>query len=423
LLNLQEKRNELLRQFTPNHPDVIKMEARIAQVQKQLSLLPLFQEELDHIDREIKTRRDAFFELSRQIEESKIAIDSVLSYVKIVSRARPPLKPWTPLAVIDLPIGMVLGLFMGVFIAFVLESMDISISSIEEIEKVLEAPVLGIIPHFGAPSAWRDFFSRVLRSDSHNEESIRASLVFRHPPKSPQVEAYQNMRVNIQSQLSKSDNIILTFTSTGVSEGKTLTSINFSLAAAHAGLKTLIIGADTRRPNFHRIFGLPKDAGLIEVLKGQIPWQSTLRSMVDLMMGESDLAKMASFPGIDNLKVMTGWCEDTASVPGLFSSPALPALIAEMRPYFNVIVFDCPPLLLFADALLIAPHTDGTVMIYRSGKMARNALKRARDQLVASKGKLVGLVFNDAKAVDMPSGYGDYGDYGHYAQLQKPNPG
>jgi len=254
-----------------------------------------------------------------------------------------------------------------------------------------------------------------LRKDRHSEDKFRSFLAFRQSEHSPLIEGYHGLRVNIQSQLAKPGGMVLTFTSTGVAEGKTLTAVNFALAAAHSGLKTLLIGADIRRPVIHKIFGLPKENGLIEALTGKAPWQEVVHNTVDILMGEKDLEKLTSYPGIDNFKIMTGWTHNTAEVVNIFSSQALPALIAQLRSSFDIVVFDCPPVLLFVDAILIGQHTDGVVLVYKSGKMARRALKRARDQVVFSKGRILGVVLNDARATDMEPGYGYY-DYGHYSK-------
>jgi Mrp family chromosome partitioning ATPase len=94
----------------------------------------------------------------------------------------------------------------------------------------------------------------------------------------------------------------------------------------------------------------------------------------------------------------------------------LPKLINELRPQFDIIVFDCPPVLLFVDALLVGARTDGVVMIYKAGKIARRALKRAKDQIVAAKGNIIGVVLNDMRSTDMEPRYGYYYDYEHYAK-------
>jgi capsular exopolysaccharide synthesis family protein len=247
-------------------------------------------------------------------------------------------------------------------------------------------------------------------------EVFRSQLVFQYRPKSPTIEVYHSLRANIQNNLSRKENIVITFTSSGVAEGKSLTSLNFCLAAAQAGLKTLFIETDVRQPLAHKAFGLPKAPGLVEVLTGKLPADEVIHGTSDFIVGGYDSDKLISFSGIDNFKLMTGWAASGSDVVHILSSPALPKLINELRPQFDIIVFDCPPVLLFVDALLVGARTDGVVMIYKAGKIARRALKRAKDQIVAAKGNIIGVVLNDMRSTDMEPRYGYYYDYEHYAK-------
>ena len=417
LLELESRRKELLRKFTTLHPDVQKLDARIRLTRQRLNVMPGEQRELEEIERDFRVCNETFIILSRQVEESKVALDSTLSFVTVVSSATPPQRPNRPRRLFCYMAGLLLGGFLAIFIAFVLENLDISITTIEEIEKVLMAPVLGIIPDFSEKAKWPSFWIWLMRKHRHEDDAFRRFLIFHHQAKSPAIEVYHSLRVNIQAQLqSVKGNVALTFTSTGVAEGKTLTAINFCMAAAHSGLKTLLVGADIRRPSLHRVFGVPKTPGLIEVLTGRATWREAVRGTVDFLMGEGDLEKLSSFGGIDDFKLMTGWASATSEIVNLFSSQRLPKLIAELRENFDIVVFDCPPVLLFVDAMLIGKHCDGVVLVYRSGKMSRRALRRAKDQIGVSQGKIVGVVLNMAHAVDMGPGYGSYYDYGHYAK-------
>lgn len=416
VVDLEGRRKELLKRYTAEHPEVVKLDQRLEAARARLAQLPGQETELERLVRDVKVHEEMYITLSRQMEESKIALASAVSFVSVVSKAVVPDSPFFPNKQLNYMMGAVLGLFLAVLLAFLIENLDISISTIEEIEKILGVPVLCVIPHFGVESRWTALRTKLLRRQRYPMDTFRSMLVFHQRPKSPIIEVYHSLRANIQSQFPNKDHLVLTFTSTGVAEGKTLTAVNFAMAAAHAGHRTLLIGADIRRPVLHRIFGLPKQPGLTEVLSGKMRWEDVIRETVDFLMGEIDLDKLLAFSGIDNLKLMTGWMNSTADVVNLFSSAELPKLIAELRAQFDIVVFDCPPVLLFVDSLLIGPHTDGVVMIYKSGKMARRALKRAKDQVVAAKANIAGVVLNDMHATDMEPRYGYYYDYGHYAK-------
>jgi capsular exopolysaccharide synthesis family protein len=316
-------------------------------------------------------------------------------------------------------LGALMGLMAGLIAAFVLESLDISISTLEEIEKVVGVPVLGVVPHLGTEKRWDALKAKLLRQQRYPTDAFRSLLLFHQSAKSPIIEVYHSLRSNVQSQRPDLQTMVLTFTSTGVAEGKTLTATNFCLAAAHVGLRTLLIGSDIRRPVIHRVFGLPKQPGLMEVMAGKNEWREVIRGTVDYLMGEIDLDKLLTFSGIDNFKVMTSWTASSADIVNVFSSSRLPDFIKEIRPHFDLIVFDCPPVLLFVDAALIGAQTDGVILVYQAGKMARQALRRAKDQLISSKCNILGVILNDMQASEMGPGYAYYYGYGHYAEEQK----
>ncbi|MBI3550319.1 MAG: polysaccharide biosynthesis tyrosine autokinase [Elusimicrobia bacterium] len=418
LLEAENRRKELLKKFTPIHPDILSLDERITALKARLSQNPAQEQELQNIDRDIRVNDEVYVALSKQMEEAKIAMASLVPFVTILTRPVIPTAPFYPNKPLNYMIGVVLGSFLGLLAAFLLENLDISISTIEEIEKGLGVPVLGIIPHFGTDHRWGMIKTHILRRQRYPMEVFRSQLVFQHRSKSPFIEVYHSLRANIQSQLSRPENMVLTFTSTGVAEGKTLTAVNFALAAAHSGMKTLLVGADLRRPVVHRIFGLPKGPGLVEVLTGKIPFQDAVRDTVDFLMGEIDLDKLLAFPGIDHFKVMTGWTASGGDLVNVLSSPELPKVIEAMRAEYDLVIFDCPPVLLFVDPMIIGPHTDGVVMVYKAGKMARKALRRAKDQIVSSKSNIIGVVLNDMSATDMEPRYGYYYDYGHYARKE-----
>ena len=419
LLDQEGRRKDLLKKFTTEHPDVVALDQRIQSTRARLAQIPAQDLELERMNRDIKVNEELYVTLSRQLEETRVVLSATPSFVNIVSRASVPEAPFYPNKRTNNMLGSLMGLLAGLIAAFLLESLDISISTIEEIEKVVGVPVLGVVPHLGTEKRWDAMKAKLLRKQRYPTDVFRSLLLFHQSAKSPIIEVYHSLRSNVQSQRPDLEGMVLTFTSTGVAEGKTLTATNFCLAAAHVGLRTLLIGSDIRRPVVHRVFGLPKQPGLMEVLAGKNEWREVIRGTVDFLMGEIDLDKLLTFSGIDNFKVMTSWTASSADIVNVFSSNRLPDFIKEVRPHFDLIVFDCPPVLLFVDAALIGAQTDGVVMVYQAGKMARQALRRAKDQLISSKANILGVILNDMQASEMGPGYAYYYGYGHYAEEQK----
>lgn len=418
LSDLQFRRKELAKKYTPEHPDMIAIDERIATVKAKLTQSTGQDTELERLERDRRVNEETYITLSREYEDAKVAVASEVPWVSILARAEAPSAPYFPNKRVNYMIGAALGIFLAVMFAFVLENLDISLSTIEEIERLLGVPVLGMIPHFGGDGRWKELRATLMRQQRYPMEVFRSQLVFQYRPKSPSIEVYHSLRANIQNKLARKDNIVLTITSSGVAEGKSLTSLNFCLAAAQAGLKTLFVETDVRQPLAHKAFGLPKSPGLVEVLTGKMRADEVIHGTSDFIVGGYDADKLISFSGIDNFKLMTGWAASGSDVVHILSSLALPKLIAELRPQYDIIVFDCPPVLLFVDALLVGARTDGVVMIYKAGKIAQRALKRAKDQIVAAKGNIIGVVLNDMRSTDMEPRYGYYYDYEHYAKTE-----
>jgi capsular exopolysaccharide synthesis family protein len=273
-----------------------------------------------------------------------------------------------------------------------------------------------MIPHFGDETRWAEIRSSLLRKQRYPLDIFRSQLVIQCRPHSPTIEVYHSLRANIQNKLPGKQSLAMVVTSAGVAEGKSLTSLNFCLASAQAGLRTLFVETDVRQPVTHKVFGLAKSPGLIEVLSGKLAWNEVIHETSDFLMGGYDSDRLIAFAGIDNFKLMTGWAASGSDVVQILSSPAVPKMIAELRSHFDIILFDCPPALLFVDALLVGARVDGVVMVYKSGKMARRALKRAKDQVASAHCNILGVVLNDMRSSDMAPRYGYYYDYAHYAQ-------
>lgn len=212
--------------------------------------------------------------------------------------------------------------------------------------------------------------------------------------------------------------MVLTFTSAEAGEGKTITAINFCLAASQAGIRTLLIEADLRRASLHKWLGIPRDPGFVDALRGRLPWQKVVRSTVDFLTGRFDLDAFALFPGIENFHVMSGWAT-TPHIVDVLSSPRFPTLLSELRGHFKLIVLDCTPVLYFVDGLLVGAHSDGTILVYRSGHTAREALKRAKEQIENAKGTVPGVVLNDLTTPESEWDYRYYGVHESYDKREK----
>ena len=417
LADLEIRRKELLEKYTPNYPDVVALAQRIDVIQSKLEEIPAQELELARISRELRMQEDLYTTLNKQYEEAKLGVSSIVSFVSLVNRPVPNPVPVSPNTTLNLMAGAVLGLFLAIVVVFLLENLDVSISTIEDIENLLKLPVVGIIPNILSERHLDNWLTQVFKKERYTVDAFRSVLVVNRRYASGVIESYHTLRTNIMSNLGTKGSVSLVFSSSGAAEGKTLTAVNYALAAAHSGLRTLLIDADLRRPAINQIFGTRKGPGLSDVLTGKTDWRDAALESADFIMGGLDYEQLMRFPGIENLKVLNcGTQPDT--VIDILDSADWNGLMSDLKSEFDMIIFDTPPVLLFADALMIAKHaSDGVVLVYKAGKIARGALKRAKEQITGVNARMIGAALNGVRASEMGPQYGYYYyDYKDYAK-------
>ncbi len=279
---------------------------------------------------------------------------------QIVQPAEIPRSPVSPNKVRNGALALVGGLALGVGFAFLRERLDDRIKGREEMERRLGAPVLAVVPKV---AAWR--------------RQEQAYLVLREDPKSPVSEAYRTLATNIQYLGSREGLKALMVTSGLAGDGKTTTSANLAVALAQAGKRVVLISADLRKQRLHRFFSL-----------------SNVKGMSDALSGRISLAEATRDPGVPNLRLIVGGATP-ANPAALLGSQAAKEMIESLREVADFIIIDTPPVLAVADASILAPHTDGALLVIEAGQSSRSALMQTRDQLETAGGQIIGAVFNN----------------------------
>lgn len=217
------------------------------------------------------------------------------------------------------------------------------------------------------------------------------SLLTHQNPKSPIAEQYRTIRTNIQFASVEEDMRTIMVTSSGPMEGKSTTIANLGVVLAQQGKKVLIADTDLRKPTVHYTFRVMNTRGLTNVLTRQ-----------------AELTEVTTATEVPNLDVLT-----SGPVPPnpseLVGSKAMDTLIEEALSHYDIILFDCPPILAVADSQILANKVQGTVLVVSSGTTEREAAVKAKERLDSAKGKLLGVVLNRKKMKD-----GSY--YYYYAQ-------
>ena len=456
IVDMGLERENLLVTLTPQHPQIRDLDARIASARESLDsrmrtsrdnlvrehraktqILDARAAELSRLIQRIREEQKGLPDLSRQLaslqreltqtETLQASLRSKLQEVQIrekeqaeeVSLVRPAIEPTAPMnppqTSAKVIVGILIGLTVSFVLAFVVESMDTSIGTIQDVESYLEVPVLGLIPNIDSSDPY-------MKGGSAEEEGpdlakIRPFLLSLLSPKSTIAEAYRSLRTNVEFIALEHKAKTICFTSASLMEGKTTTAINLAIAVAQLGKKVLLVEADLRKPFLHHAFGIPRDPGLSEAIVGNREWHECLRSTTDLMLGPLGVDRLMSMPNIDKLHLLT-----SGTVPPnpaeFLNSQKMNELIEAFSKEFDFVIFDCPPILPVTDAAILASKTDGTIIVYRVGKIARSALKRSKTILENVRGRVLGMVLTGLKAEISP----DYEElqYYRYAYGQEP---
>lgn len=303
--------------------------------------------------------------------------------------------------------GFILGLVLGLMIALVLESLDTSVGTIEEVESFLEVPVIGFVPYLTNEEAAELFSGMEGLATSGHALERQMRLISHYSPPSMIAEAFRSMRTNLMfSADGKQQHAVIMVSSSTAKEGKSTVAANLAVVVAQQGARVLLIDADMRKPMQHKTFGLEAEPGLRECLLGQLPWKNAVRRISDLMLGDMGVDNVMRTPGLDQLDIITAG-RTALNSADLLSSPSMEGLLVEARKEYDMVVVDISPMLHTTDATTLASKVDGIVIVYRIGAVVRGALKRVKTNLENVGGKVLGVVLNGVHG-ELSSDYSKY---------------
>ena len=251
---------------------------------------------------------------------------------------------------------------MGVTLSLVLENLDTTITTIDDVQGWLEVPNLAIIPHLDLPD--------------HDPLIESPGLVVHHGTQPLAAESYRVLRTSIFFSAPDQGPRILLLTSSVPGEGKTLTVANLGIAMAKTEKEVLLIDSDFRRPALNRLFNIPMEPGLTNYLVGETDDLPVVPTMTPHLF-----------------VVPAGTTSPNPSE--LIGSGRMQEFLSRARENFSFIIMDSPPLISVTDATVLASHSDGVVMVIRYETVPRKVAVEARDKLLDVKSNLLGVVLND----------------------------
>ncbi len=412
----EEKKNELTSKYLDDHPLVQQQERRLQSIRLELRkeirlatkniqaeyerLLRQEQdlrksvEDANREARDLEGKSIRYNQLRRDYErlrrpteavggretESELAARLPNNNVRLLDAALPPGAPIGPNRRLAVFTALVVALIMGIALAFLLEVLDATVKTQDDMERVLQIPYLGMIPHM---------------PDTPGDEGPKDLFIARHP-KSTVAECCRVIRTNLLFMSPDKPARTLLVTSAGPQEGKSMSSISLALSMAQSGSRVLLVDTDMRRPRLHKVFKVPSGSpGLTSVIAGTVTALEAVRTT-----------------SVENLFLLT--CGPMPPNPAeLLQTERFRHIVQELAQAFDKVVFDSPPIGAVTDALVLSQVTDGVVLVAKSHKTSRDMLRRAERQLRDLSATMFGAVLNDLDLESRRKGYG-YPYYYYY---------
>ncbi|MCR4438391.1 MAG: polysaccharide biosynthesis tyrosine autokinase [candidate division KSB1 bacterium] len=389
---LFQRKIEVETELQSLQPRVEALQGIVNRFNREMEALPEKALELARLQRAAQVDEKLYVMLQEKYQESRITEVGQLGNVTVIDRAEVPLAPVKPKKQLNLMLGAIIGLMLGLGFAFVMEYMDTSVRSIEDVE-ALGLNLMGTIPVIRATQ--RDGRPEEGPGQRLDDETrlIEARLVTHLRPKSPVAESYRSLRTSIQFARSDTPVRTILVTSAGPKEGKSTTVANLAITMAQLNTRTVLVDADLRRPVLHKLFGLRRDMGL-----------------TNLLVGKATLDEVLQSTAVDNLSVVpAGVLPPNPSE--LLGSQQMQACMEQFRQRFDVVLFDSPPVIAVTDASLLGRLVDGVLLVVNSGSTNREALLRAKEVLDQVHAPVLGVLLNKITATNM---YGSYYYYYYY---------
>jgi polysaccharide biosynthesis transport protein len=303
-----------------------------------------------------------------ETEKTDLAIPrtSVVEQTVIAEPSKDPVRPNKPL---NITLGLIFGLIVGVGLAFFIEYLDTSVKTIDDVERAFQAPVLGVIPQ-------------------------NVGILVDEGPESRYAEAYRVLRTNIL--FSRKDDKLTTIVvvSAGAGEGKSTTTLNLATVFAQAGQRVLVVDSDLRRPTLHKLLHVANDLGLTNYL-----------------LKQNTLEEVIQTTSVPTLNFMASGKLPSSSM-SILNSAAMKEMVAELKHRYDFVFFDSPPILGVSDASVLASEMDMVIQVIQYRRYPQPMNLRAKQVIEKIGGTFLGIVLNNIN-MSQDESYYYYSGYYH----------
>lgn len=367
-LALETELADNLKRYKEKHPKIISLQAQLEDTKNKIEeetnlLLELNQKMVQYniLKREVDSNQQIYVSMLAMAKETGVSEKLEVSSIYVIDAARPPGAPFKPQTKRDVLLSVVIALFCGLGFAFVLEYLDASIRTAEDVRIYLDLPFLGYVPS-------------VTEARSDTEKAL---VVHQHPT-SVITESFRAVRTSILFAFPQDRPLKTILVTAAVpEEGKSFFSANLSQVFSQLNERVILIDIDMRKPKLYKSFGLEQKNGLSNFLAGSVAMDAIIKPTL-----------------IKNLSLIT-----SGTIPPnpseLLSSGKIHSLLDELKTKFDRIIVDSPPILSVADASLLANMVDGVVLVLKGGSTRMEAVVKAKEKILEAKGKIIGVVVNN----------------------------
>jgi succinoglycan biosynthesis transport protein ExoP len=418
LVDLRQKRAQLLVDATEEAPEVKEVDQQIAELDRQwkdlrsrksttllTNLNTRYQQTLEReqslrkafeqqraqtlsqneaainyriIQQEIETNKSLLNGLLQGAKENDVELAGKPNNISIVDYALTPDSPVGPNRTRTVIAAFFLSIGLGLGLALFFEYLDDTVHSTEEVERLLHLPALAVIPSVGSATRRRGLpGTTALQKQNGNGNS---ELLMNVDGRSPLAEAYRHLRTSVLLSTAGRAPKSLLVTSSLPGEGKTTTAVNTAISLAQTGATVVIIDADMRRPRLQNIFGMKGQEGLSSILSSDL--------------AGDDMLAMVRQDEASGLSVLT-----SGPIPPnpaeLLGSDQMRRLLATLQANYTHVVVDSPPVSSFTDGVLVSTMVDGVLLVVHGGKSSRHIVRRSKQLLNDVGAKIFGVVLNN----------------------------
>lgn len=330
--------------------------------------------------RELEVQRSILNALQARVVQEGIQLEVPRTPVELVDPAEssPADRPVSPNLFLNIFLSLVLGLGSGVGLAYFIEYLDTSVKTVNDVERYLGLPVIGVIPQKVKP-------------------------LVDEGPDSPHAEAYRVLRTNMQFANKGHAGGAFSVVSGGVGEGKSTTLNNLAYVLAQMGDKVLIVDSDLRRPVQHSILGVPNRFGLTNLLMRDVPIEETIKPT-----------------NVPNLHLLPSGRLPRSSL-GILDTQRVRELIKSLKARYDYVLLDTPPIMGISDASIITGEADGCLLVVQYRKYPRMVSTRARQMIENVGGRIIGVVLNNINVMRDDYYYYYHSYYSHYYNTDDQN--